>query len=235
VLLEGFICAILIVPLFMLVGGAGGVVMGLVCRRLNRPDQALYSLAALPLLLGAVEQYVPLPSELRSIEQARIVAASPARIWQQLESARDIRPDEVDDAWMYRIGVPLPQAGVTEQTAAGPVRHVTMGRGIHFDQVAEQWQPREHVRWVYRFSDDSFPPRALDDHVRIGGHYFDLIDTDYTLTPIDAGHTELRIRMRYRVSTMFNWYAQPIADWLIGNFEEVILRFYARRAEARAG
>jgi hypothetical protein len=107
-----------------------------------------------------------------------------------------------------------------------------MGRGIRFDQVAEQWRPNEHVRWVYRFTDASFPPRALDDHVRIGGHYFDLIDTDYTLRPLGDGRTELRVRMRCRVSTMFNWYAEPIARWLIGNFEDVILGFYARRAEA---
>ncbi|MEJ0086617.1 MAG: hypothetical protein WDO72_13095 [Pseudomonadota bacterium] len=38
--------------------------------------------------------------------------------------------------------------------------------------------------------------------------------------------------MNYRVSTRFNWYAGPVADLLIGNFEENILRFYARRAEA---
>lgn len=31
---------------------------------------------------------------------------------------------------------------------------------------------------------------------------------------------------------MFNWYAQSIARWLIGNFADVILGFYAGRAEA---
>jgi hypothetical protein len=36
--------------------------------------------------------------------------------------------------------------------------------------------------------------------------------------------------MSYRVSTPFNWYARPIAELLIGNFEEAALRFYARRA-----
>lgn len=235
VMFEGLICAILIVPLFMLIGGVAGLLMGIACRYIGRPDKPLYALAALPLLLGGVEQHIPLPVEVRSVEQVRIVNATRERIWQQLENARDIRPDEVEDAWMYRIGVPLPQAGLTEQTADGPVRHITMGKGIHFDQVATQWRPLEHVRWAYRFTEDSFPPHALDDHVRIGGHYFDLIDTDYTLTSLGDGRTELRIRMGYRVSTMFNWYAQPIARWLIGNFEEVILGFYARRAEATNG
>jgi hypothetical protein len=64
---------------------------------------------------------------------------------------------------------------------------------------------------------------------RIGGAYFDVLDTEYTLRPVNGG-TEFRARMSYRVSTSFNWYARPIAEFLIGNFEEKALRFYARRA-----
>ena len=46
--------------------------------------------------------------------------------------------------------------------------------------------------------------------------------------------TLLTLRMRYRVSTHFNWYAGRVADFLVGDFGEVILRFYAQRAEAPA-
>ena len=105
-----------------------------------------------------------------------------------------------------------------------------MGKGIRFDQIAADWQPNRRVRWTYRFANDSFPAGALDDHVRIGGRYFDVIDTEYVLRKVNAG-TELRVTMRYRVSTAFNWYTQPIAEFLVGNFEEAALRFYAIRAE----
>jgi hypothetical protein len=40
--------------------------------------------------------------------------------------------------------------------------------------------------------------------------------------------------VRYRLSTSFNWYAGPVLDLLVGNFEDAILAFYARRAEAGA-
>ena len=66
----------------------------------------------------------------------------------------------------------------------------------------------------------------------VGGRYFDVIDTEYVLRKMNAG-TELRVTMRYRVSTAFNWYTQPIAEFLVGNFEEAALRFYAIRAEKR--
>jgi hypothetical protein len=73
----------------------------------------------------------------------------------------------------------------------------------------------------------------MDDHVRIGGRYLSIGDTDYTLTPVGAG-TELRMTVRYRLSTSFNWYAGPVLDLLVGNFEDAVLAFYARRAEADA-
>ena len=67
------------------------------------------------------------------------------------------------------------------------------------------------------------------------GTGFSIIDTTYTLTPLDASATELRVQFRYRVSTDFNWYADAVARLLIGNFEEVILGFYRQRAIAAPG
>lgn len=234
IMIEGLICAILIVPLFGVVGAIGGLIMGAVCRKTNWPRQALYSVAVMPLVLGGFEQHLPLPDREVTIEHARIVNASSADVWRQIENARDIVPEEVERAWVYRIGVPLPKAGVSERTAEGMVRRITMGSGIHFEQIALDWQPNRHVRWANRFAPDSFPPNALDDHVKIGGRYFDIGDTEYTLTPLGKA-TELQMTVRYRLSTSFNWYAGPILEVLIGNFVDVILGFYARRAEANAG
>jgi hypothetical protein len=231
IMIEGLICAVLIVPLFAAVGAIGGLIMGAVCRKTHWPRHALYSFAALPFAFGSFEQHIPLPDRERVVERARIVNASPADVWRQLENARDIVPGEVEQAWVYRIGVPIPRAGVTERTAEGMVRHITMGNGVHFDQIALEWQPDRHVRWANRFTEDSFPPNTLDEHVKIGGRYFGIGDTDYTLTPLGPV-TELRITVRYRVSTSFNWYTGPIAEFLIGNFGDVILGFYARRAES---
>ena len=234
VLLEGLICAIVIVPLFMVLGGIAGLLMGVICRRLIWPRTTLYSLGALPLVLGAVSGAAPPPQTVESMARSIVIAAPPDTVWEQIHAVRDIRPDELGHAWMYRIGVPLPHSGVTQETARGRVRKITMGKSIHFEQVVQEWEENRHVRWTYRFAENSVPPGALDDHVKIGGHYFDLIDTAYTLTPSGDGATRLDIRMDYRVSTDFNWYARPVAALLFDNFGRVILDFYARRSAAAA-
>lgn len=230
VYIEGVICAVLIVPMFALIGGLGGLVMGVICRVTDWPRRALYSFAALPLALGAVEPAFPNPEQLSATTRSVFIAAPPERIWDAINNAGDIRPDEVGDAWAYRIGVPMPVAGVTEQRPEGRVRMVRWQKNVHFEELVTEWEPGRRIRWRYRFSPDSFPAGALDDHVLIGGHYFDLRDSAYTLVPRDGG-TELRLDVSWRVSTRFNWYADPVAHFLLGDFSENILRFYKARSE----
>jgi hypothetical protein len=230
IMIEGLICAVIILPLFCVLGSVSGFIMGMICRATHWPKQTLYSFALLPLALGSWETNAPLPRREAAIKRTLLIRAQPAQIWQQILNARSIKAEEVDGAWLYRIGVPVPLAGITVETPEGPVRKVTMGKNIHFEQVLTEREEHRYLRWRYRFQQDSFPPYALDEHVVLGGHYFDLTDTSYTLTP-RGDLTELTVRMQYRVSTQFNWYADPVAKFLLGNLAEINLDYYGRRSE----
>jgi hypothetical protein len=231
ILIEGIICIILAAPLFALLGGFGGLLAGAVFRAVRWPRHTMYGIAALPILLGALEPLRSLPNEVESVSRTVMIPVPAHRVWEQLLTSRQIAPGEIDSAWMYRIGVPPPLSAETELREGELVRHIVMGRAIHFDQVSSDWVPDRQVRWTYRFREDSVPAGALDDHVKIGGAYFDLIDTTYSIANTPVG-SELSVEMRYRVSTNFNWYAAPIARGLVGNFESTALAFYAHRATA---
>jgi hypothetical protein len=231
IMIEGMICAIVIMPLFAALGGLGGLAMGLVCRTNNWPKQAIYSLAVLPIALGLGGDYLPTPTVLSSVQRSIIVSAPPNRVWEQLNNTTRIQPEEFGATWAARIGVPMPLSGVTEMTDAGRVRKSLWDKAVHFDEPITDWQPDRYMRWTYRFDPTSFPPYALDDHVMIGGHYFDLHDTSFTLTPV-AGGTRLDIQAHYRVSTQFNFYADRVAQLLLGNMFDTGLVFYKNRSEA---
>ena len=233
ILIEGLICAIVIVPMFGLLGMLGGLLMGWVCRATRWPKQTLYAFSALPLLLALAGAHLPPRTGIGSIERSRVVHASPAAVWATLNDVRDISPREMDDALARRIGVPMPLSGTTRDTPDGKVRESRWGSQVHFDEVMQAWEPERYMRFTYRFAPDSFPRAALDDHVVIGGHYFDLLDTEYELQP-EGPRTRLTTRVRYRISTHFNFYADWVAQLLLGNLSEVGLRLYATRSEQRA-
>ncbi len=234
IMIEGLICAIIIVPLFALLGALGGLAMGLVCRLTNWPKQTLYALAALPLTLGFAGDLLPTPQEFSRIERSIVINAPPDVIWQQLAYAKDINADDFKGTWAAKIGVPMPQAGVVSYepgaSPTGYIRHAHWDKKVHFDGLITDWKPGHYMRWTYRFAPDSFPPHALDDHVMIGGHYFDLIDTSFKLQT-EASGTRLTIATSYRVSTQFNFYADGVAQLLLGNMLDTATGFYKRRSE----
>ena len=232
ILIEGLVCAIVIIPMFSVLGAVGGLVMGAVCRLTNWPRPLLYCAGALPMVLASLGPLLPAPAEIGSIERSVVIRAPAAAVWRQLNDIDNIQPDEMARAWAMRIGVPLPMSGKTRQTAQGLVRESRWGKMVHFDEVIQEWLPERHMRWTYRFAPDSFPRRALDDHVVIGGHYFDLIDTSYTLTPEgEGGVTRLTTRVQYRISTQFNFDADWAAQLLLGNLCDVGLHLYKDRSE----
>lgn len=231
--IEGWICAIVIIPMFAVLGGLGGLAMGLVCRRTNWPRRTLYCFAVLPLLLATFGSAIPTPMRVGTIQRSVLVHAPSSVVWQQINNIQDIQPAEMADAWALRIGVPMPISGTTRQTPDGLVRESRWGKHVHFDELIQDWQPGHYVRWTYRFAPDSFPRDALDDHVVIGGHYFDVIDTSFTLVP-DGDATRVSTQVHYRISTQFNFYANWVARLLLGNLSEVGLRLYKLRSERQS-
>ena len=66
---------------------------------------------------------------------------------------------------------------------------------------------REHetIHWHYQFDPDSFPPGSMDDHVAIGGEYFDLLDTrpdilNHNVETVPALYRRIRPGADYRHS-----------------------------------
>jgi hypothetical protein len=232
ILIEGLICAILIIPLFALLGGVAGLLMGAVCRLTNWPRQTLYSVAVLPLILGFFEADMPLPTHIRTVERTTMIDAPVQIVWREINFSPHIAAEDVERAWIYQIGVPIPQSAITLQQPEGPVRTIRMSKNVYFEQHFLEWDAPRKARWKYKFSEDSFPAGALDEHVVIGGHYFDLQQGSFTLTP-RSGQTELSLSIRYRLSTQFNWYAGPIARALMGNLEETILGYYKTQSEKK--
>jgi hypothetical protein len=127
---------------------------------LRRPQSVACSFLALPRVLGALPSAPQPNSPARTLEREIVIALSPAAIWQQIHNVTDVQAEEVSLGWMYRTGVPLPIAGVSDRARPGSVRHITMGKDIHFDQLAATWEEERHGACTYRFAEASFPAGA---------------------------------------------------------------------------
>lgn len=87
--------------------------------------------------------------------------------------------------------------------------------------------------WRYVFTPKSFPQGSLDDHIEIGGEYFNLLTTDYHLEAISLNQTKLTLRIDYRLSTEVNLYSDLWVQYVLKEFSDVVLHIYKNRLESK--
>jgi len=229
-LFEGGICIAMALPIFLLTSSIAGIITQLVMRYWRPSRNTLRTVVILPVFLGIAESSISLPQTHSQVVESIYIAAPADIVWQQIENVDMIQPKELQTGLVYKIGVPYPLAAHTTINKLERIRHVTWGKGVAFDEVLTNWDKNRYLRWTYRFNPESFPAGSMDEHVVIGGKYFDLIDTSYRLVPSGNG-TRLETRITYRVSTNFNWYAKTVGQVLIKDTAQTLLRFYKYRSE----
>jgi hypothetical protein len=232
-MIEGSICIAMATPIFCLIASVGGLLGWVVIKTMVPRQGVMSSLLLLPLLSGYAETQWPLPQQIAQSVASTYIAAKPEVVWGYINHAVAIKPDEMKGGLAYMIGVPYPIEAITQNTPDGRVRKLRWAKDVSFDEPITAWDENRFIQWTYAFRPDSFPPGALDDHVLIGGRYFDLIDTSYRLTP-QAGGTRLDIVVNYRVSTHFNWYSAWWGRVMVDDSAAAILRFYKNRSERSA-
>jgi hypothetical protein len=229
-LIEGSICIAMAVPLFLAVSSLGGFLMWVALKYFRPSRTVMHSVLLLPLLAGTWEREQTMPVVIEKSDASIWINAKPEVIWQLINNAEAIKPVEMEQGLAYKIGVPYPESALTVATETGRVRKLRWDKGVRFDEPITDWVENRFIRWQYSFPAGAIPPNALDEHVVIGGKYFDLEDTSYSLLPENGG-TRLGINVTYRVSTQFNWYANFWGRLLVDDAAHTILAFYKRRAE----
>lgn len=230
-LLEGSICLAIMSPLFLICGSIGGLAMGFALRFSKASHSKLKAVALLPLLILIGETQVPLTARVQELTQSVDVNAAPETVWKQILSARSIQPKELPFSLTHFIGVPKPVEGINTFTPEGEVRFSKWEHDVSFRGAVTNRKENESISWRYVFDAHSFPEGSMDDHVAIGGRYFDLKDTTFNLHRLPSGGTRLEIVAHYQVTSSINFYAIPMANLLGNDFIATILGLYKGRSE----
>jgi hypothetical protein len=229
-LLEGSICLVMISPLILACACVGGVAMG-VALKLSSRQTKLQAVVLLPFVMALGELHVPSPQHELEVRRSTVIDASAQTIWHELLNAKAIRAEELPFSLTHFIGVPRPIEGVNVRTPEGEIRFSRWDRGVHFRGMVTHREENKSITWRYLFDKDSFPPGSMDDHVAIGGRYFDVHDTTFNLVPLADGTTKLEVIAHYRVSTNVNFYAVPVARFFAHDFVDTLLGLYKMRSE----
>lgn len=227
--LEAAICVVMLLPVFMLLASLGGILICEFIDRSQNKQQTLNIFLALPFLLAPIESQFTSPTTINTINTEIIINADKETVWNNIKSVKAIKDEELRWSFSHFIGIPKPvQSELTEERIGG-TRHIKWERGIRFREKITDW--KLHDSFSYEVLVDHIPPEAIDKHVEVGGKYFDVLNGGYKLTKIDQNTTKLNLKCTYRVTTKFNFYSKLWADFILDDFQVVILDVIKERSE----
>jgi hypothetical protein len=230
--LEGAVCILMGLPFVYIFGTVGGVLGGWRALRGRGPSVAV---AILPLVIGPIEHRVPAADDLQRVETSIMIHAPAAAVWAQVVEVPTIRAGETRPALFTQLGFPRPLNATLDHPGIGGRRYARFEHGVLFIETITHWEPERHLRFTIDAQTDSIPPTTLDEHVTIGGPYFDVLTGDYRLEPLADGTVRLHLTSELRLSTHFNLYAQPWVDAIMRSIQRNILEVLKARAERGAG
>jgi hypothetical protein len=236
-LLEGVICIAMFFPIGMVLASIGGLVGGLAARFVrSRRAQSLTMacILILPFLTGPWEKQVFYQWESRRVENVIDIQAPPDVVWRNIERVAAIRPDELPSSWAHAIGFPDPIEATLSHEGVGGVRNASFMGNLVFIETVDVWEPGQRLGFTIAADTDKIPPTTLDEHVRIGGPYFEVLRGEYRLEPVSKDVTRLHLSSQHRLSTDFNWYAHLWTDAVMSDLQKRILHVVQHRCQTQA-
>jgi hypothetical protein len=232
-LLEGAICIVFALPIMLVASIIGGITAGFVQRRNFRVSASTtYCLAVIPVLIASAEARFLPSNHTRTVSTEIRIHAPASVVWDNIKTVPAIAPSELRPNWTHRIGFPRPIKATLSYEGVGGIRHATFERGVLFIETVTAWEPNNRLAFSIRADSANIPSTTLDEHVTIGGRYFDVLDGEYRLEPLASGDILLHLTSHQRLSTDFNGYAGLWTDAVMQSVQTGILEVIQHRCEA---
>lgn len=225
--IEAMICVIMAAPILIAAAILGGLLAHALLPKNARDCRLQLTFTVfLPFLAAWLEGSLHWPTETKAIENTIIIHAPADRIWPEIASVAAIPPEQITDRWIYHIGFPKPIAATLDRHSVGGIRTATFERGVSFHETVTEWDYPRKLAFTIHADPEFIPRTAFDQHIIVGGRFYDVLDGIYEIEPLSPASCRLHLTSHHRLSTRFNayagWWSGKIMDQIQGSILEVI-------------
>ena len=228
--IEGWACWIMALPLFMGISSMGGLLGGWLKRKSK--SKVYVSVAVfLPFLIAPVEHAIGSQTSTYTADTYIDIQAPAEKIWANVTRVQEI-PAEQDKGWLTRnLGFPRPVKAELDFAGVGGSREAIFTNGLVFHEKVTEYIDQKKMVFSIKAFPHEIPSTTMDEHVVIGGDYFDVIDGTYELEQLNASTQRLHLYSHFKLTTTFNFYASLWARWIMQDIQNNILQIEKSRAE----
>lgn len=224
---EGMICIVMALPVMLVAATLGGIA----ARLLPRSRTAAAVVVVLPFVVAPIEAMLDTGAEIHETATRIEIRSPESTVWTNIVQVPPIGEGEFRPRFIHKIGFPRPLAALSEGEGVGSIRTATFVGGVTFVETVHDWNRNRDLAFSIRALTDRIPAVTLDEHVTIGGPYFDVLDGRYRIEPLGDDRVLLHLTSRYRLSTGVDFYAAPWCDYVMRNIQETILEVIRDRCE----
>ncbi|MFN8457010.1 MAG: hypothetical protein U0401_20485, partial [Anaerolineae bacterium] len=213
----------------------GGLLMVLIFRN-NQKSAVQNSMLALvlvlPYLITPLENQLPPPDSIRTVETQIEIQADPATVWQNVATVPLITATEQHFSLFHWLGLPRPLEATLSREGVGGIRHASFEEGLAFEETIYEWQAQKSIRFSIEVKPEAAPLRPPLG--QIGGKYLNVFDGGFWIEPLGPERVMLHLSSQHRLSTHFNFYGGLWTGWVMRDLQNYILSVIKARCEATA-
>lgn len=224
VLFEGFVCVVMILPIYFLVATACFAILQLKQRAAERKNRNFVALLPILILASSLEGTT---EELSFQRVAQVTATRTVELTPQQIVANLGRPIDLDGDrhWMLSL-FPMPYLVEAESLAPGAIHRLHTRYHRWFVANTREGVLRLEILEV---EPTRIRTRILDDTTYFAT-YLTQIGTEISLTPLDRERTEVSLRIDYRRNLDPAWYFHPLQQFAMRRMAEFFIEQVMVRA-----
>ena len=228
--LEGWACWIMISPLFLIFASIGGLIAGHFKNKKNE-NLNISILVLLPFLIGPIENAIPRNTKTYTTYTSIEINSDAQTIWDNVTSVKEIKSNEDNSKLISWLGFPKPIKTELDTLAIGGYRKAVFQKGLIFNETVTKYEDLKLMEFKIKANTYEIPSTTLDEHILIGGEYFDMLNGTYELKKISTNKYNLILYSNFSMKTTFNSYASIWGNWIMKDIQNNILNVIKRRSE----
>ena len=223
----------MIFPLFMFFASLGGITCGYFrLKKLEKSNKLQISLAfLLPILIGPIEHEFASTRSLTKAYTSIEINSTAESIWSNVTRVSAISKDEQQGSINSFLGIPEPIKAELNYEGIGAIREASFTGGLIFTEVVTSYEHEQFMEFTIEPNTGEIPSTTFDEHVLIGGEYFDVLTGTYRLIELSPSTYELQLWSEFELNTSFNWYSEFWGRLIMKDIQNNILKVIKKRAE----
>lgn len=229
--IEGWACWLMILPVFLIAASIGGLIGGYLKLKRRNDRLNISLLILIPFLISPVEQLIEnIPGTYKAYTYIDI-NSSAEKIWENVTRVKTIEKNEDTGYLTEFLGFPRPLKAELNYNGVGAYREAIFTNGLIFRETVTEYEENKKMVFSIKANTYEIPSTTLDEHILIGGEYFDVLNGTYELEKLTEGKYRLHLYSTFKMNTTFNFYAGWWGKIIMKDIQNNILKVEKKRAE----